>query len=79
MQGIQRQILYHLLSSARRYYHTGLIITSDSVLRLERWDLIALDHNELLENGFVRANYFPGKYPLPSLFYASNQTQKPDT
>lgn len=64
----QRQTLHRLLPPARPNHLAGLIITSrNAAWSLGRWELIALDHNELLENRFVWANYFPGKYPLPSL------------
>lgn len=54
MQGTATATLRHLLSSARPNYLAGLIITShNAVWSLGRWQLIALDCNELLENRFV--------------------------
>lgn len=50
------------------FLHQSLIITLHNVAwSLGQQELIALHHNELLENRFVRANYFLGKYPLPSV------------
>lgn len=49
-------------------YITSLIIARRNAVWSLGWcELIALVHDELLENRFVRANYFPGKYPLPSV------------
>lgn len=51
---LQRQTRRPILYAATANYLAGLIIMlRNAVWSLGRWGLIALDHNELLENRFV--------------------------